>query len=84
MRARCILLLAVAAAWAVACGRDGGVDSDGDGLTDEQEALFGTDPTRVDSDGDGVPDGSDPDPTTGGPALSLTSSPVFRETVERT
>lgn len=73
MRARWILLFAAATAWAAMCGRDGGVDGDGDGLTDEQEALFGTDPARVDSDGDGVPDGSDPDPTTGGPALSLTS-----------
>jgi hypothetical protein len=34
-------------------------DSDGDGLTDAQEAEFGTDPFNADSDGDGVADGVD-------------------------
>ena len=33
------------------------VDSDGDGLSDEQEAAIGTDPTNVDSDGDRISDG---------------------------
>ncbi|MCA3011698.1 MAG: calcium-binding protein [Myxococcaceae bacterium] len=39
--------------------RDGAqlVDSDGDGLPDEEEATFGTDPTLVDSDADGLGDG---------------------------
>lgn len=32
-------------------------DSDGDGLTDAQEATLGTDPTNPDTDGDGVGDG---------------------------
>ena len=32
-------------------------DSDGDGLTDEEEATLGTDPLNPDSDGDGVGDG---------------------------
>ncbi|MBN1203924.1 MAG: VWA domain-containing protein [Myxococcaceae bacterium] len=32
-------------------------DSDGDGLTDEEEAEEGTDPLRVDTDGDGFSDG---------------------------
>ncbi len=32
-------------------------DSDGDGLPDEQEALYGTSPTSRDSDGDGLSDG---------------------------
>ena len=32
------------------------VDSDGDGLTDGQEAGFGTSPDNVDSDGDGIND----------------------------
>ncbi len=32
-------------------------DSDGDGLSDDQEAEFGTDPTLPDSDGDGLGDG---------------------------
>ncbi|MRR35625.1 VWA domain-containing protein [bacterium] len=31
-------------------------DSDGDGLTDEDEAVFGTDPTVDDTDGDGFSD----------------------------
>ncbi|MBO5642418.1 MAG: LamG domain-containing protein [Kiritimatiellae bacterium] len=34
-----------------------GNDSDGDGLSDEDEASFGTDPSMWDSDGDGMPDG---------------------------
>lgn len=32
------------------------VDSDGDGLSDEEEALYGTDPTRRDTDQDGLSD----------------------------
>jgi len=31
-------------------------DSDGDGLTDDEEAAIGTDPTKPDTDGDGVGD----------------------------
>ncbi len=31
-------------------------DSDGDGLWDEEEAVYGTDPTRKDTDGDGFSD----------------------------
>jgi hypothetical protein len=31
-------------------------DSDADGLSDDQEATYGTDPTRRDSDGDGIGD----------------------------
>lgn len=33
-----------------------GLDSDGDGLTDDQEKRFGTDPTKSDTDGDGFSD----------------------------
>lgn len=33
------------------------IDSDGDGLSDDQEAAFGTDPTLPDSDADGLNDG---------------------------
>ncbi len=35
----------------------GGEDYDGDGLTNYEEFLLGTDPTSVDTDSDGVPDG---------------------------
>lgn len=41
------------------------LDSDGDGLTDEQEARFGTDPHEVDTDGDGINDAEDPEPLGG-------------------
>ncbi|QEP42085.1 DUF5011 domain-containing protein [Ectothiorhodospiraceae bacterium BW-2] len=34
-------------------------DSDGDGLTDSQEAAIGTNPLEVDSDGDNINDGED-------------------------
>ncbi len=34
----------------------GGLDSDGDGLTDEEEAKLGTDPFNPDTDGDGLTD----------------------------
>jgi len=35
------------------------VDTDGDGLTDGEEALLGTDPEDADSDGDGLTDGEE-------------------------
>jgi len=34
-------------------------DSDGDGLTDDQEAKLGTDPFKKDTDGDGLTDGDE-------------------------
>jgi Malectin domain/Bacterial TSP3 repeat len=35
-------------------------DTDGDGLTDEEErTIYGTDPTRADTDGDGINDGTE-------------------------
>ncbi len=54
-------------AWAfglvlLGCAPEIGPDSDGDGLTDDQERVLGTDPRRPDSDGDGVADGVDPRP----------------------
>ena len=36
---------------------DDHTDSDGDGLTDAEEAILGTDPNNIDTDGDGLPDG---------------------------
>lgn len=38
-------------------------DTDGDGLSDDDEEKFGTDPEDADSDDDGVPDGLEPRPT---------------------
>lgn len=37
----------------------GGVDSDGDGLSDVEEGILGTDPTNPDSDADGIVDGDE-------------------------
>lgn len=45
------------------CSDDPMSDRDGDGLSDQQEALFGTDPDNPDTDGDDIPDGQDPEPT---------------------
>lgn len=47
----CLALLAL-----TACPADS-VDTDGDGLTDDQEAELGSDPNLVDTDGDGLEDG---------------------------
>ena len=43
--------------FSVPVGPEPGEDTDGDGLTDSEEAACGTDPERFDSDGDGMPDG---------------------------
>lgn len=80
MRAWCLrgaFVVAMALA-AAGCGRDLGPDRDGDGLTDGQEARFGTDPDKFDSDGDGIPDGADPEPMGDGPRILLTASPVYQ------
>lgn len=42
-------------------GSDEPVDSDGDGLLDDEEATLGTDPSAADSDGDGWNDGDELD-----------------------
>ena len=63
----------------VSCGRLPGPDTDGDGLFDLQELLFGTNVNDGDSDRDGVPDGADDDPLSGNPVIKLTASPAFRD-----
>jgi outer membrane protein OmpA-like peptidoglycan-associated protein len=40
-------------------GFSSSLDSDGDGLTDEQERKYGTDPNNPDTDGDGLKDGEE-------------------------
>lgn len=45
--------------WFGATEVDAGADPDGDGLTNLQEFLLGTDPTLADTDGDGYADGVD-------------------------
>lgn len=41
---------------------DDGCDTDGDGVTDPDEVILGTDPKDADSDNDGVPDGQELNP----------------------
>jgi autotransporter-associated beta strand protein len=56
----------------------GDQDSDGDGLTDEEERALGTDPDKFDTDGDGMGDGdelvaySDPTSTSAPPGYAIT------------
>ncbi len=42
-----------------AAAGDGGVDTDGDRLSDTEEAELGTDPNSLDSDSDGIDDGTE-------------------------
>jgi glucose/arabinose dehydrogenase len=57
-----------AAATPTASATPSGPDSDGDGLTDDEEFALGTDPFDADSDDDGCGDGTElgPQPTLGG------------------
>lgn len=42
-----------------ALAHDGSLDTDGDGLTDDEEAALKTDPNNPDTDGDGLKDGEE-------------------------
>lgn len=53
-------------------------DSDGDGLTHEQERQLGTDACSNDTDQDGIADGVDPDPTCPSPRLTYPPAIVFQ------
>jgi len=52
-------------------------DSDGDGLTDDEEIRMQTRPDDPDTDGDGIPDGRDPHPTAPSPRLEVPLEIVF-------
>ena len=70
----------VAAAPAAPALPPAGLDSDSDGLTDSEEALYGTDPHNPDTDGDSFLDGNEVfhlyDPTKINPAKLILSSLV--------
>jgi hypothetical protein len=61
-------------------------DTDGDGLLDWQEALWGTDPNNPDTDGDGTRDGQEVaegrDPLKSGPEDKMTRKLAIEEHVE--
>jgi len=52
------------------------LDPDGDGLTDEEETVLGTDPTDPDTDGDGLLDGEEVDGLDGLPANGDETDPL--------
>jgi hypothetical protein len=57
-------------------------DADQDGVSDEDEALLGTDPARKDTDGDGLEDGEEAVNRGTDPALRDTDGDGFDDDVE--
>ncbi len=57
----------------------GGRDSDGDGLTDSDEAKLGTDPQKRDTDGDGLHDGWEVHGVNGINLRALGASPLHKD-----
>ena len=63
------------------------IDSDGDGLSDLVEAVYGTDPNNADSDGDGASDGAEfplaglelSDPCSGAGGSNCPADDIFRD-----
>ncbi len=57
------------------------IDTDGDGIKDWEESVWGTDPKNADTDGDGTTDGAEismsRDPRIAGPNDSMTTSVSF-------
>ncbi|UUZ58862.1 thrombospondin type 3 repeat-containing protein [Nocardioides sp. B-3] len=56
------------------------VDTDGDGLSDVDEATAGTDPTNPDTDGDGLTDGREVDSDGAGPDTGTGTDPLRGDT----
>jgi hypothetical protein len=74
-----VLVVAMGAAALAVVAEDGPetevnevVDTDGDGLSDADEGVYGTNPTNPDTDGDGLPDGDEVNVTLTDPNLSDT------------
>lgn len=57
-------------------------DTDGDGLTDAEEAELGTDPNNPDTDNDGLEDGIDPNPLVRNDLMSVTPENLLFEAVQ--
>ena len=66
----------------VALGTTGPVDSDGDGISDAEEATDGTNPLDTDTDGDSLADGAEKNLHTTDPLLADTDGDGFSDGVE--